>query len=219
VIIGFLTIGQSPRTDITSDLPESLRSLKIVEAGALDDLTTEQIESLKPDESETLYVSRLRNRTEVVIARERLLPLLDQKIKLLRQDGAESIVLLCSGKLNLESEGMIIFPSRILESAVQSLLNGRGRLGVLVPEETQVRDAIEAWSTFADEIEALCFSPYGDSMDSLQASARAFADRDLIVLDCIGYSSEHRTIVRTLSRKPVISARTIMFRFLEELFT
>jgi protein AroM len=196
-----------------------LHSLKILEAGALDELTTEQIESLRPHESETLYVSRLRNGTEVVIARERLLPLLDEKIRLLRQDGAESIVLLCSGKLNLESERMIIFPSRILESAVQSLLNGRGRLGVLVPEETQVRDTIEAWSTFAEDIEALCFSPCGDLMDSLQASARAFADRDLIVLDCIGYSSDHRKVVRTLSRKPVISARTIMFRFLEELFT
>ena len=217
--LGFLTIGQSPRTDITSDLPESLRSLKILEAGALDDLTTEQIDSLKPTASETLYVSRLRNGSEVMLAKERLVPVLEEKVRLLRRDGVESIVLLCSGKLELEPQGGIIFPSRILERAVQSLLDGKGRLGVLVPEEAQVRDAVEAWSTFAEDIKALSYNPYVDSIDSLRVSAKAFADRDLIVLDCIGYSSDHRKIVRTSSGKPVTSARTITFRFLEELFT
>jgi protein AroM len=217
--LGFLTIGQSPRTDVTSDLPESLRSLKIVETGALDDLTTEQIESLRPNKGETVYVSRLRNGSEVALAKERLLPLLIEKIEFLQHQDIEAIVLLCSGKLKLESRGMIVFPSAILEHAVRSLLEGRGRLGVLVPEAAQVRDAVVAWSGFAGHVKALSFSPYEGSIDSLHIAAKAFNDRDLIVLDCIGYSSEHRKSIRTLSGKPVTSARTITFRFLEELFT
>jgi protein AroM len=217
--LGFLTIGQSPRTDVTSDLPESLRSLKIIEAGALDDLTTQQIVSLKPDKGETMYVSRLRDSSEVALAKERLVPLLIDKIKLLHHQDIDAIVLLCSGKLKLESTGMIIFPSAILEHAVQSLLEGVGKLGVLVPENAQVQDAKAAWSRFAEDVKALSFSPYTGSIDSLHVCAKAFNDRDLIVLDCIGYSSEHRKTVRTLSGKPATSARTITFHFLEELFT
>jgi protein AroM len=217
--LGFLTIGQSPRTDVTSDLPESLRSLKIVETGALDDLTTEQIQSLKPDKGETVYVSRLRNGSEVTLARERLLPLLIEKIEFLQHQSVEAIVLLCSGRLQLQATRIIISPGAILEHAVQSILEGRGRLGVLVPEAAQVRDAETAWSTFAEDVKALSFSPYEGSIDSLHLCAEAFDDRDLIVLDCIGYSREHRRIIRTLSGKPATSARTITFHFLEELFT
>jgi protein AroM len=217
--LGFLTIGQSPRTDVTSDLPESLRSLKIVEIGALDGLTTEQIESLKPNRGETVYVSRLRDGSEATLAEERLLPLLIEKIEFLQHQDVDAIVLLCSGKLELQSTRTIIFPSAILEHAVQSFLGGRGRLGVLVPEAGQVQDAVVAWSRFAEHVKVLSFSPYVGSVDSMRYAAKTFNDRDLIVLDCIGYTSEHRRIVRTLSGKPVTSARTITFHFLEELFT
>jgi len=87
--VGLLTIGQSPRQDITSDLPESPSSLEIIEAGALDDLSAEQIESLKPKESETVYVSKLRNGSEVLVAKERLAPLLQEKIRFLRHNDAK----------------------------------------------------------------------------------------------------------------------------------
>ena len=217
--LGFLTIGQSPRTDVTSELPDSLRALKIVEAGALDNLTATQIESLRPQKGETIYVSRLRNGSEVMIAKERLIPLLNEKTKALEGEGVETIVVLCSGKLELKSAVKVIFPSSILEHVVQSLLNGEGRLGVLVPEETQVEEAIENWSAFAQDVNALCFSPYGRLTESLDRLAKALSDRDLIVLDCIGYTRDHRKTVTSVSRTSVISARSITFRLLEELMT
>jgi protein AroM len=192
--------------------------LKIVEAGALDNLTLQQIESLRPRRGETVYVTRLRDGSEVKIAKERLIPLLNEKTKLLQQQDVEATVVLCSGKLELESRGRIIFPSVILERAVQSLLDERDRLGVLLPEKSQVREGEETWSKFAKDVKALSVSPYGESIESLKRSAKAFRDRDLIVLDCIGYSSHHRKTVRTLAGKPVISARSITFRFLEEIF-
>jgi protein AroM len=102
---------------------------------------------------------------------------------------------------------------------VQALHDKREKLGVLVPEKTQVHDAEEQWSAFASDVKALSFSPYTDSTESLAAFGKALSDRNLIVLDCIGYTDQHRKTVRTLSGKPVISAKTITFRFLEELFT
>jgi len=219
VTLGFLTFGQSPRTDVTSDLPESLRSLEFVEVGALDDLSAQQIESLKPHTDQTVYVSRLRDGSEVTIAEERLIPLLNEKLKLLEHNDVEATVLLCSGRLDLESRSGIIFPSMILEHAVQCLHGQVSRLGVLVPDMSQVQEAVGYWSAFAQDVKALGFSPYSGSKKPFDSLAKAFLDRDLIVLDCIGYSSEHRKTVRALSGKPVISARGITFRFLEELFS
>ena len=196
-----------------------MHQIKTVETGALDNLSPQQIESLKPNTDETTYVSRLRNGSEVKVAKQRLIPLLNERIKFLEQKDVEATVVLCSGKLELESRGRIIFPSVILEHTVQTLLSGRKRLGVLVPTESQVLDGLKDWSPFAEDVKALSFSPYGESIESLHVSAKAFADRDLIVLDCFGYTSHHRKIVRSLSEKPVTCARTITFRFLEEFFT
>lgn len=170
--IGFLTIGQSPRVDITGDLPKSLGCLEVVEAGALDDLSAEQIELLKPKQGETVYVSRLRDGSRVLLAKERLVPLLQEKIKLLHRGGVDVIVLVCSGEFDLEAEGTIVFPSRILRDAVKCLVKRKGKLGILVPEETQIQDAVNEWSELA-EVRVLSLSPYVDSLGSLQASAKA----------------------------------------------
>jgi protein AroM len=219
VALGFLTIGQSPRTDVTSDLPQSLRSLKIIEAGALDNLTTQQIDSLAPTTNQTVYVSRLRNGSEVKIAKERLIPLLNEQIRLLQRTDADTIVLLCSGKFQLEYRSRLIFPSALLEHAVQAVHDKRERLGVLVPEKTQVHDAEDQWSAVANDVKAISFSPYTGSTELLSAASKALSDRNLIVLDCFGYTDQHRKTVRTVSGKPAISAKSITFRFLEELFT
>jgi len=217
--VGFLTIGQSPRPDITSDLPKTLSSLEVIEAGALDDFSGDQIVSLRPRENETVYVSRLRDGSEVQLARERLAPLLRENVGLLRRNGARSIVLLCSGEFDLGTEESVVFPSKLLRSAVECQVRRKSRLGVLVPGEAQVQDAEAEWSELAQDVKALSFSPYADSADSLKASAKALSDRDVIVMDCIGYTREHRRMTRRISGKPVIAARTIAFRFLEELYS
>jgi len=214
--IGFLTIGQSPRPEILTDLPESLGFLEVVEAGALDDLSAKDIESLGPKGNETVYVSTTRDGSQVLIAEERLVPLLQEKVKLLRNQGAETIVLLCSGEFDLGAHG-ILLPSRILRNSVDSVLNRKGRLGILIPEEAQFRQAEKYWSEFAEEVKVSSFSPYVDSIEVLQTSSKALVETDLIVMDCMGYSREHKKVTRQVTRRPVIAARTVTFHFLEEL--
>jgi protein AroM len=216
--IGLLTIGQSPRPDIVADLPRTLSKLEKVEAGALDGLSAQQIESLKPKANETTYVSRLADGSQVLIAKERLGPLLRDKIQLLRQQDAKMpIVLLCTGHFKIGKGGLIIQPSKILRNAVDSLIDGADKLGVLVPEETQIEDARRSWSEVARYVRSLHFSPYKDSIIMLKACAKALAQTNLIVMDCMGYSALHRRIIQKVAKRPVIAARTITFRFLEEL--
>jgi protein AroM len=99
--VGFITIGQSPRDDVLNDLPETLRDIEAVQVGALDNLTAPQIAALQPTDNETVYVSRLRDGSEVSIAEERLIPILEEKVELLSKD-VEVILMLCSGNMKLK---------------------------------------------------------------------------------------------------------------------
>ena len=62
--IGAVTIGQSPRVDVTPDiLPIFGEGVELLQAGALDGLTKEQIRSMAPLETDYVLVSRLNDGT------------------------------------------------------------------------------------------------------------------------------------------------------------
>ena len=64
--IGALTIGQAPRTDVMEDLDDILRGdVELIQAGALDLLTLEEVETLRPDGTGNTLVSRMRDGTGV----------------------------------------------------------------------------------------------------------------------------------------------------------
>ena len=56
--IGAVTIGQSPRVDITADiLPLLSSNIELIEAGAMDNYTLEEInEKFAPEEGDTVLV-------------------------------------------------------------------------------------------------------------------------------------------------------------------
>jgi len=215
--VGFITIGQSPRDDVLNDLPGKLGNIQAVQAGALDNLTAPQIAAMQPTDNETVYVSRLRDGTEVSIAKERLIPILEEKVELLRKD-VDVIVMLCSGNMNLRNSDDVIFPSKLLRQTVESIAEAkRQRIGIMIPDESQRQLAKDEWDELADEVKVVSFSPYTDPIEHLKTCSRKLDDRNLIVMDCIGYSSHHAKIVSEVAGKPVVAARSVAFQFLENL--
>ena len=60
--IGFITIGQSPRDDIMKDiLPIIGDDIEILQKGALDNLSEEELEEIAPQSGDTVLVSSLRD--------------------------------------------------------------------------------------------------------------------------------------------------------------
>ena len=60
--LGAITVGQSPRTDVTDDIMGIFQGkVEILERGALDGLTVEDIDKLAPDAGEYVLVSRMRD--------------------------------------------------------------------------------------------------------------------------------------------------------------
>jgi len=213
--VGLVTIGQSPRVDVVPEVRAVLGDVEVVECGALDELSRDEVEALRPGEGEYLLVTRLRDGSEVRVSRERVLPLVERCVRKL--EGVVDVVgLLCTGDFpELSSAKILVKPSELMLKVVEALRVRR--LGVLVPDPRQVGVVAERWSRVSEDVVVESFSPYTGNPTALPGVARRFRDRDLVVLDCIGYGLEVKRIVMEVAGKPVIAPRTIMARVIREL--
>lgn len=220
--VGLLTIGQSPRNDITHDLFTIWHEeITIKEKGALDDLTPKELADLYPKEGEIFLVSRLRDGTNVKISEEKLTPLIKKQINCLEEE-VNLICLLCTGKFTgLASKVPLIQPDGILRNTVKGILEKGQTLGVLVPEKGQAQDIESIWKAhFNDEIQIVTSfgSPY-KGISLIQNGALSLKEQgvDLIVLDCMGYSRAMKKEVQSITEKPVILPRTLIARIIQEI--
>ena len=78
--LGLITIGQSPRTDVTPDLaPIFGPDIQLCQAGALDGMTAQEIAAFAPEEGDYVLISRLRDGSSAVFAEKHILPRLPPK--------------------------------------------------------------------------------------------------------------------------------------------
>lgn len=59
-VVGTVTIGQTPRTDVIPELSAILGDVTVREAGALDGLSRAEIAGLAPQRGDYVLVTRLR---------------------------------------------------------------------------------------------------------------------------------------------------------------
>ena len=217
--IGVITIGQSPRKDITVDiLPIFGNKVEILEAGALDGLLKENIENEKPEIGEKGLISILNDGNSVFFSENFILPRLQNCIEKLEEKEVELILFLCTGKFsyNFKSKLPIIFPYDVLKNLVP-LFSRNSSIGIITPKSEQIEDAKNKWSSLVNNIEVVSGSPYGDIKEiELAASKLRDKDIDIIVLDCMGYTLKIKKLVEEISRKPVILSRTLLARVISE---
>lgn len=215
--LGALTIGQSPRTDVIPDLRTVLgHDVEIVEAGALDDLSPDEIARLAPDHTDTVLVTRLRDGGSVRVAHRHVVPLLHRQIDALASS-VEAILLLCTGTFEpFTASRPVVYPERLMV-AVAAALAPR-HVGVITPDARQIDDQLRRWKQVAPRITAVAASPY-DAAATLPALAAGLANEgaDLIVLESLGYSLAMKAAVRSAARRPVLLPRTILARAAAEL--
>ena len=215
--IGMVTIGQSPRNDVITEIRGILGPAEIGESGCLDELTKEQIEALKPKEGEPFLATVLRDGSSVQISREKATNLLQQRIKELENKDITLIVLLCTGDFpNFESKKLVIMPGKLIYKIVQEMLTKERKLGVIIPSSEQIEQTKEKWID-VNPVVAVA-SPY-EKPEKVAEAAKTLQARnvDLTVLDCIGYTRQMKQKVKEITGKPVILARTILARVLREL--
>lgn len=215
--IGLLTIGQSPRTDVTPSLKDILGDkISVVERGALDRLADDELVNIAPTEHEETYISRLRNGQSVKISKEKLIPLLQEELKELEKQ-SDMILMLCTGDFPMiYSTKLVLYPDKLLTHTVQAIIPQEKKLGLIIPLEEQRSSLSEKWKDSQLKLKIEVASPY-DKNDIFDCALRLKEKGvSAIVLDCMGYNEEQKKEVKNASNLPVILPRTLVARILKE---
>lgn len=218
--VGAITVGQSPRIDVTPDLiPIFGDKVELIEIGALDGLRYEEIAKFAPVDGDYVLVSRMKDGGSVTFAEKHILPRLQECIYKLEEQGVSLIIFFCTGNFPVEFDSKVplIFPNMVLGNIVP-LLTRKKSISVLIPSELQIRQAQGRWEKLVDKVTVFAASPYGKFDDvKLVAEKLAETDSDLVVLDCIGYTQEMKDMVFKLTKKPVVLPRTLAARIVTEI--
>ncbi len=219
-IIGTVTIGQSPRTDVIPDVISVLGpDIEIREAGALDGLSKEKIASFAPQKGDYVLVTRLADGSTVQVAEQYITPRVNEKIAAHFKSGISVVLLLCTGEFpDFEEGGLLIRPQKVLFNAAASVAEGM-RVGVLTPSPEQVEQAEHRWKMVSPHARAVPASPYIDSEAAVKKAAEQLREwkTDLTILDCIGYTLANKAMVREITGKPVLLARGVAASMVKEL--
>jgi protein AroM len=219
--IGVLTIGQAPRADDT--VAELLQVLgpgyTIAERGALDDLDPAEIARHGPEPGHYLLISLLRNGQSVRLSKQKILPLLQQKIDALGDDGVDAILLLCTGTFpQFKSDRLIVQPQEALYHLMLGLGVGGKRIGALAPLADQLAQTRAKWLEYGVDPLLAAASPYAGA-DEVTPAARDLAERgaELIFMDCMGYSLAMKARAKAAAGGcPIVLARSAIARVLAE---
>ncbi len=208
--LGVVTIGQTPRPGLLAPFCTALgNAADIVEAGALDGLTAAEVRALAPQPEETPLVTRLASGEAVVIAKERILDRLQRRIDALVAAGAALVVVLCTGPFpRFLAPVPVLLPDPILRHLVEGILPD-GKLGVVAPIAGQFPMMARKWCGYDLALRAV--DPYTE-VAAMGEAVADLGDCQLVVLDCMGFSSAHAATARAACPRPVLLAQDVLAR-------
>lgn len=223
--LGVVTIGQSPRADLTGELAAYLPAgTSLLERGAIDDLGSSAIAALAPDTDEDTLTSRLRDGEPVVLDRKRLVPRLEEAISALEQQGAEVNLLVCTGTFPPLHHGRpLLDAERLLVSGVGAVVDGSRPLGVVVPRPAQHNVLAGRWErALGGPVLVDNADPYaGGAAEAIPAAVGRLARQGarIVLLDCMGYTEASREAAAARTGIPVLLARSVVGRLAGELLS
>ncbi|MCX7920015.1 MAG: AroM family protein [bacterium] len=217
VKIGLVTIGQSPREDIVSEMRLILgNTIEIIQAGALDGLAPKEIERLRPNESEIPLFTRLNDGAPVIIGKNNIVPFLNQAIARLEQHEVTLIGLLCTEEFTgLTPHRLLVASKTILHNTVNKFHQNR-TVAIIYPLEIQTKSMQKKWAPLGVQLLFIPFNPLDQEAEFDVLLARCESpDISIIVLDCFGYSAGLAWDILFLTGKPVLLPRTILAYYLK----
>lgn len=213
--IAFVTVGQSPRTDIVPEMLGWLpKDIDCAEFGVLDGLDGDGVAAMAPRAGEPSLCTRLADGSEVVTGKHQTGARLSDLLGRLDGGGFDVIVLLCSGRFEgLRARTMLVEAQPVVDAAVDALSAGR-HLGVVLPLRRQIAES-HVGEAGGRRVSHTHYSPYAGETPG--RAADAVAGCDLIVMHCMGYDAATRARMARLTGRPVLLPRRIVASAVEQL--
>ena len=218
-----ITIGQTPRTDVVPAMRRILPDdVHIIEYGALDELSKEEIASFAAREGEVGIVTRLQDDSSVLLSHDLILPQMQEKAtQAIERDGADLLVILCGADWSkLNSPRLIVNPGQLFPATVTALAAGR-KLGVIKPDAGQVERERARYAERGIDAAVTSASPYaGPDRLRLAREAAEYLRAEncqLVWMTCVGMDEMMRSVVAEVTGVPVILAQSLLARIVGEL--
>ena len=213
--LAIVTIGQAPRVDLHADLAVLLgTNVKVLEFGALDGFTLEQINTQYPIATKRdILVSRMQDGRQVQISEQDLEPLLERAVHKAEAANPDAILILCTGDLPEFNEVQVpvLSPKKIVEHFFAGIGNAV-TLIVMSPDAAQMENTHQRWLGNGFDVQCLSGSPYLNDGGREHAAQQAKElQGNLIYLDCMGYQLAQRDDMAHIAGKSVITPREIIF--------
>ncbi|MBP2656412.1 MAG: AroM family protein [Firmicutes bacterium] len=221
--VALITIGQTPRPDLESELSRLWNNkFEIMQEGALDDLDDAEIKLLEPVPGESDLITRLADGRSVYLSHHRLTPYVQAAIDRACKQGADIIIIACTGGFDeLKADVPIIQPCNVLEHAVASVLEQGKSVAVIVPTQGQVQEASDRWSARGYLVKVVhVTSPFEDRqklINQLKEDEKVIAT-DSIIYDCFGFGSDYITNLSGCYHGPTFVARVLVAKLLVGIF-
>ena len=217
--MGVVVIGQSPRPSIAAEISALLSPGVAIELrGALDGMSRAEIDAIPPRDGTDALFTLLPDGDAVKISKRAVELRASLQLARLKHEGVGVTMLACTGKFrNLSEVGLLILPSAVLHRLVEAVLP-RGRLGIFSPLAEQTALIDQKWRRDGVEVIGVTLQPGSDDA-AVDHAARTMAKKhpDLVVMDCMSYSSGNKARVRRSYSGPVILAVAAAARVVAEL--
>jgi protein AroM len=217
--MGVVVIGQSPRPSIAAEISAVLSpGVTIDLRGALDGMSRAEIDTIRPRDDADALFTLLPNGEAIRISKKAVELRASLQLARLKHEGVGVSMLACTGKFpNLSEVGLLILPSAVLHRLVEAVLP-KGRLGVFSPLAEQTALIDRKWQRDGVEVIGVTLQPGSDDA-AVDRAALMMASKypDLVVMDCMSYSSTNKARVRRSYSGPVILAVATAARVVAEL--
>lgn len=220
--IAILTIGQTPRRDITDDLRPFLpETVRLSEYGALDGLTAEQAKArFGYDGRGELLITRVGGEGEMIpVSGEKIMAQMQTCIDSAQADGAQMLLLACTGVFpQYRHRVPLLLPGDCQRE--QTLRRAAGKpVGVVIPSQEQREQIAQWWQ--ASGAEALLIEPadpFGHPEQVVQAALRLkAAGAKVLCLDCFGYTEAQQAAVVRATGLETVLPRAVLCQIAGEL--
>ena len=219
VRLGVVVIGQAPRPEIEAELRLVLGATPAIElVGALDGLSRVEIDRLTPEGSDDTLFTKLPSGDGVVISKRTVARGAQARLDAFADRGIDVALMCCTGSFKgLAARGSVVFPSAVLTGVAAALLP-QGRLGVFTPLPEQADQVRHKWIERPWQVVVEPLLPIHGAGELAAAAARMAAHRpDLVIMDCMSYTSAMKETVRRITGTPVLLGLSCAARAVQEL--